>query len=125
MPLNTYEENRILSASPLGLVRILYAAATRAVQNARKQLRAGNIAARSREITKAQEILLELAASVDPSKAPEVGERLLALYGYMQARLIEANMEQNDGPLAEVGSLLDPLQEAWSQVEEPELAHAG
>jgi flagellin-specific chaperone FliS len=43
----------------------------------------------------------------------------------MQARLIEANMEQNDGPLAEVGSLLDPLQEAWSQVEEPELAHAG
>jgi flagellar protein FliS len=125
MPLNTYEENRILSASPLGLVRILYAAATRAVQNARKQLRIGNIAARSREITKAQEILLELAASVDPSKAPEFGERLLALYGYMQARLIEANLEQNDGPLAEVGTLLDPLQEAWSQVKEPELAHAG
>jgi flagellar protein FliS len=125
MPLNTYEENRILSASPLGLVRILYAAATRAVQNARKQLRAGNIAARSREISKAQEILLELAASVDRSKAPEFGERLLALYGYMQARLIEANLEQNDGPLADVGSLLAPLQEAWSQVKEPELAHAG
>src|ERR1700736_2039872 len=125
MPLNTYEENRILNASPLGLVRILYAAATRAVQNARQHLRAKDIAARSREITKAQEILLELAASVDPRKAPEFGERLLALYGYMQARLIEANMEQNDGPLAEVGRLLDPLQEAWSQVQEPEMAHAG
>jgi flagellar protein FliS len=125
MPINIYEENRILSASPLGLVRILYAAATRAVQHARQHLSTGDIAARSREITKAQEILLELAASVDASKAPEFGERLLALYGYMQTRLIEANLKQKDGPLAEVASLLETLQGAWSQVEEPELAHAG
>lgn len=125
MPINTYEENRILGASPLGLVRILYSAATRAVQNAQQHLHAGDIAARSKEITKAQEILLELATSVDPSIAPELGERLLALYDYMQARLIEANLQQKDGPLAEVANLLDALQEAWSQVEEPELAHAG
>jgi flagellar protein FliS len=125
MPINIYEENRILSASPLGLVKILYTAATRAVQNARQQLRAGDIAARSREITKAQEILLELASSVDPSKAQEFSERLLALYDYMQARLIEANMEQRDGPLALVDSLLHTLQEAWSQVEDREMAHAG
>ena len=125
MPINIYEENRILSASPLELVQILYTAATRAVQNARQQLRAGDIAARSREITKAQEILLELATSVDPSKAPEVGARLLALYDHMQARLIEANTQQKDGPLNEVDNLLHTLQEAWSQVGEPELTYAG
>jgi flagellar protein FliS len=125
MPLNTYEENRILNASPVGLVRILYAAATRAVQNARQHLRAGDIAGRSREITKAQEILLELATSVDPSKAPEFSERLLALYDYMQTCLVKANVEQKEGPLGEVAELLDTLQEAWSQVEEPEMAHAG
>ena len=125
MPINTYEENRILSASPLELVQILYTGAARAVQNARQHLRAGDIAARSREITKAQEILLELATSVDPSKAPEVGERLLALYDYMQARLIEANTQQKDKPLNEVDSLLHTLQEAWSQVEEPQLAQVG
>ena len=125
MPINTYEENRILSASPLGLVRILYTAATRAVLNARQHLRAGDIAARSKEITKAQEILLELATAVDPSKAPAFGERLLALYDYMQAQLVEANVQQKDAPLAVVDGLLNTLQEAWSQVEEPELAHAG
>ncbi len=100
MPINIYEENRILSASPLELVKILYTAALRAVQTARQHLRAGNIASRSKEITKAQEIILELASSVDPAKAPELSERLLALYDYMQARLIEANMEQKDEPLA-------------------------
>jgi flagellar protein FliS len=124
MPINTYEENRILSASPLGLVRILYTAGTRAVQNARQHLRAGDIAARSREITKVQEILLELGSSLDASKAPELSERLFALYDYMQARLIEANTEQKDGPLAIVDSLLRTLQDAWSQVEQSKLAHA-
>ena len=128
MPINTYEENRILSASPIELVRILYAAAARAVRDARKHLRDGDIAARSKEITRAQEILLELATSVDPSKAPEFGERLLALYDYMQARLVAANTQQKDAPLAEVASLLDTLQEAWSQcaaVESPEMALVG
>ena len=117
MSINAYEEHRILSASPVELVRILYTAAVRAVQNARENLRTGDIGARSREISKAQVILLELATSVDPGKAKDVGERLLALYDYMQGRLAEANAEQKEEPLAEVSSLLGTLQEAWSQCE--------
>ena len=115
MSINIYEENRILSASPLELVQILYTAANRAVQEARQHLSAGNIASRSREITKAQEVLLELASSVDSIKAPEFSQRLLALYDYMQSRLVEANTQQKDSPLAEVSSLLETLQDAWSQ----------
>src|SRR5438128_12307041 len=112
MSINLYEENRILSSSPVELVRILYTAAVRAVQDARETRRAGDIGARSREIGKAQVILLELAASVDPSKGKDVSERLLALYDYMLGRLAEANAEQKDAPLAEVSSLLGTLQEA-------------
>jgi flagellar protein FliS len=122
MSISSYEENRILNASPVELVRILYNAAVRAVQNARASLRAGDILSRSREISKAQVILFELAISVDPSKGKEMAERLLALYDYMQSRLVEANAEQKDGPLAEVDNLLGTLQEAWSQCEEAELA---
>jgi len=104
-----------LSASPVELVRILYTAAARAVQTARESLQAGDIASRSREISKAQVILIELASSVDSAKGKDIGERLLALYDYMQTRLAEANAEQKDGPLAEVSHLLGTLQEAWSR----------
>ena len=123
MSINTYEQNRILSASPLELVQILYTAAVRAVESAQNSMNAGDIASRSREISKAQEILFELATSVDSSKGGEIGDRLLALYDYMQGRLAEANARQKDGPLAEVSKLLGTLQDAWSQcgVEEPEL----
>jgi flagellar protein FliS len=127
MSINTYEENRILSASPIELVQILYTAANRAVQNARKHLSAGDIAGRSKEITKAQEILIELGSSVDASKAPELSERLLSLYDYMQSRLTEANAQQKDSPLGEVIGLLETLQDAWSQCSsnQLELAAAG
>ena len=115
MSINTYEQNRILSASPLELVQILYTAAVRAVDNAQNSLEAGDIASRSREINKTQEILFELAASVDSSKGKEIGDRLLVLYDYMQGRLAEANMKQQTEPLAEVSNLLRILQGAWSQ----------
>src|SRR5258708_2136338 len=115
MAINTYEENRILNASPVELVRILYAAALRSVREAREHLRTGDIASRSREVNRAQMILAELASSVDRSKSKEIGDRLLALYDYMITRLGEANMQQSDAPLAEVSELLSTLHEGWSK----------
>jgi flagellar secretion chaperone FliS len=114
MSINTYEENQILSASPVELVRILYAAAVRSVREARDHLRTGDIVSRSREISRAQMILLELAGSVDRSKGKDFADRLLELYDYMLARLAEANTGQKDAPLAEVSALLSTLHEGWS-----------
>lgn len=125
MSVNTYEDNRILSASPVELVQILYAAAIRAVQGARSRLRAGDIAGRSREIGKAQTILAELANSVDRGQGGEFAARLVLVYDYMMSRLVEANTKQKDEPLAEVCELLGVMQEGWNQCagqDEPALA---
>jgi flagellar protein FliS len=123
MTINNYEENRILNASPVELVQILYDAAVRAVNDARGYLHAGDIAGRSREINKAQMILVELTNSVNCEKGGDIGLLLIGLYDYMMSRLAESNIEQKDEPLAEVGGLLSTLQESWSQVAvgEPEL----
>ena len=48
--------------------------------------------------------------------APELSGRLRNLYLYMQQRLLDANMQQVDPPLAEVLGLLITLEEAWSGV---------
>jgi flagellar protein FliS len=113
--MNIYEENRILHASPVELVRILYTAAIRAVENARENLQCGDIVGRSKEISKAQAILAELSAAIDPSHSPEFSERLLALYDYMQKQLTCGHVRQEDAPLAEVSNLLSTLLEGWAQ----------
>ena len=115
-PHDTYLQNRILSAEPVELVRILYQTAADAVGEARRQLAAGNILARARAISKAAEAVLELTRSLDFARGGEIAERLGYLYQYMVRRLTEANFQQADAPLAEVLRLLVTLSEGWEGV---------
>jgi flagellar secretion chaperone FliS len=110
---DTYLESRILAADPIELVNLLYQGCRQAVRDAREHLAAGRIGERSRAITKACEILVELAGALDHSQAGEISQRLAQLYDYMQRRLLDANMRQADEPLAEVLALLTTLGEAW------------
>ena len=121
---DAYLESRILSAEPIELIRLLYQAATGAVRDARHQLASGEIAPRGRSITKACEILIELAGSLDHAQGGEISRKLAQLYDYMTRKLIEANCQQSDAPLAEVLGLLSTLSEAWNGVktEQPQRA---
>jgi flagellar secretion chaperone FliS len=116
---NAYLESRILSADPIELVNMLYQACTGAVREARHHLANGEIGERSRQINKAYEILTELSVSLDHQRGGEISQRLCRLYGYMQGRLLEANMQQADAPLAETLGLLSTLSEAWAGVPRP------
>jgi flagellar protein FliS len=115
---DAYLENRVLSADPIELVRMLYQAAESAVREARRRLEAGEIAARSKAIARACDILAELAVSLDRDRGGEIAARLSRLYNYMTLRLVEANTLQQDALLAEVLGLLGTLAEAWDGVRE-------
>ena len=121
---DAYLESRTLSADPMELVRLLYQAATRAVREARQQLAGGDIAQRSGAISKACEILIELAGSLDYERGGEISRNLARLYDYMNRRLIQANYEQSDQPLQEGLGLLDTLYEAWDGIRQPIPARA-
>jgi flagellar protein FliS len=62
---DAYLESRVLSADPIELVNMLYQGCMQAVREARLHLAEGRIAERSREITKACQIVIELAVSLD------------------------------------------------------------
>ena len=118
-PHDAYREERVLAASPLELVAILYGTAQAAVRRARQHLAAGQVAARSRAITQAYDVLAELAGSLDPLRGGGISAGLAPLYDYMQRRLLAANFEQSDAPLEEVLTLLATLGEAWQQIVTP------
>jgi flagellar protein FliS len=111
---DTYLEAEVLGADPIKLVHMLYRGAVEAVGAARRHLAAGEIRERSRQITKSWELLHELAGSLDHERGGAISRSLADLYAYMQNRLLEANTQQKDAPLAEVESLLTTLGEAWA-----------
>ena len=112
----TYLEGRIASADPLELVGLLYQGASGAVREARRHLSEGDISARSRAISKAHDILTELTVSLDHTSGADLSRRLEQLYCYMQRRLLEANFQQADEPLAEVLALLMTVGESWDEL---------
>jgi flagellar protein FliS len=120
-----YLEDEILNADPVKLVQMLYSGALDATGAARQHLASGAIRQRSGQIMKAWEILLELKASLDQQQGGEIGRSLAGLYTYMQARLLEANTQQSDAPLAEVESLLSTLGDAWHGVKQASAPERG
>ena len=118
MPCNPYAAHldvSILTAEPIELVRILYRTALDSVSAARAHLAAGDIKERSQAISKAVSIIHELALSLNPEVEPSLAGTLAELYDYMQRRLLAANFEQSDAPLAEVMGLLETMTDAWYQ----------
>ncbi len=112
-----YLESRVLSASPTELVHLLYLAAIEAVRDARRRLADGDIEGRSRAITKAIAIIVELASALDTQQGGEIARRLAALYAYTLERLADANFHQSDALLAETLTLLSTLSEGWQPAE--------
>ncbi len=113
---DAYLESRVLSASPIELVQMMYGAALAAVRDARRHLAAGDIAARSRSVTKACEIVIELAAALDLKRGGRVAVELSRLYDFLLGRLMEGNSTQTDAPLADALSVLTTLGEAWEEI---------
>lgn len=111
---DAYLESRVLSATPLELVHLLYQGAIGAVQDAD-----GRIAERSRAISKACAIFAELSAALNREAGGELAGGLAGLYDYMQRKLLVANLQQSDPPLGEVLSLLATLHEAWAEISKP------
>src|SRR5580704_3037258 len=113
---DNYLKDEVLNADPVKLVIILYRAAMEAVGAARKHLANASIRERSHQISKAFEMIGELRGALNHETGGEISGRLAGLYVYMQQRLLEANCQQVDPPLAEVEQLLSTLLEAWYTV---------
>jgi flagellar secretion chaperone FliS len=114
-----YLESELLTADPLKLVELLYRGAIDAIQIARTAVKNRDIKLRSRQIGKALAIVNELALSLDHSRAEQISRQLVELYDYMGRRLVEANIQQIEAPLAEVSGLLATLLEGWQTGERP------
>jgi flagellar protein FliS len=113
---NAYLENKMATGNPVELVALMYEAARSATREALGHLQDGNIEARSRNINRASEILLELVASLDHRRGGALSVRLAALYSYLLQRLLEANAKQAAEPLCEVLALLDTLGDGWNEL---------
>ncbi|MBX3664132.1 MAG: flagellar export chaperone FliS [Burkholderiales bacterium] len=110
-------ETGVEAADPHKLVLMLFEGAMIAVNDARRHLAGGEIAARGSAISKAILIIENgLKASLDMKAGGELAQHLADLYDYMRNQLLAANLHASLKPLEEVHRLLGDLKDAWAQV---------
>lgn len=109
-----YASDATQTVSPARLVTMLYDHLVVDLSCAEEAMRRGEIAAVGERLGRAQEILLELHATLDLTVWPE-GEPLSRLYLWMVGELMQARLDGDPEQVAQCRLLLEPLRDAWHQ----------
>lgn len=118
-------ETGVQFASPHRLIVMLFEGALGQLSIGLNEMRAGNIAAKGRAISRAITIVGEgLRASLNKDVGGEIAHSLDALYLYIESRMLQANLHNEPEHLLEAQRLLTELRDAWLQID-PEKAQAG
>ena len=115
-PYQTYRAAAATTASPVELVVMLNQGALRFTQQGIQAVERGDASGAHTSFVRAQEIVAELAGSLNLDAGGEVGQNLLALYDYAYCRLVEANCRKATGPAMDVAALFRELLSAWRAV---------
>jgi flagellar protein FliS len=117
MPQNGYQTYRRLqveTSSPTQLVQQMYEALMRDLERAGTALGQASNEQAHTSLVHAQEIIVELLASLDLSTG-DLAQHLADLYQYMYGRLVAANVTKNADAVAEVLRLIRPIHAAWAE----------
>jgi flagellar secretion chaperone FliS len=107
-----YASDSTDTASPARLLTMLYDRLVSDLAAAEASMQRGEIAITGDRIGRAQEILLELATTLDVDVWPE-GEPLRRLYFWMVSELWTARLRKQPNKVAECRQLIEPLRDAW------------
>lgn len=110
-------ETAVAAADPHRLILLLLDGALLAIAKAENAMELGHIADKGESISRTIDIVTNgLRASLSFSAGDELAQRLAALYDYMVARLVHANLNNDVAALKEVSHLLSEIKSAWEEI---------
>lgn len=102
------------TASRERLMMLLFHAALRHMRRGTVALEQARRAEANAALSRAGEIVVELHATLDPVRAPELAERLGEIYRFVCLRLGRANLSQDPAPAREAERAFAPIVEAFA-----------
>ena len=111
-------ESIVHEATPHKLVEMLFKGAKDALAQAMGAIERKDFEGKSKKISKATEIILNLQTYLDQEKGGEIAENLNELYTYMAKVLIDANRTNDLEKLREISGLLDTVADGWTSMSE-------
>ena len=108
-----YAQTQNETASPERLMVLLFATALRHMRVAITELEQGKLRAAAPLLLKASDIVVELSATLDRSRAPELCEQLGELYAFVALRLTRASFSGDVKLVREAERVFAPVVDAF------------
>ncbi len=111
-----YLTQQIMTASPAGLMQMLYDKAINCLKEAVKAIEENDIEARWKANSRAMEIVSHMQTTLDMDKGGEISKNLDRLFSYILSRLPRIDFKNDVQVAREVISLLEPLRDSWREL---------
>ncbi len=108
-----YKAASISNSKPEDLVMMLYTGLVRFIMQAQKAIETDDIEKAHENITRAQDIISELEASLNMEY--EISHNMMLLYDYLYRRLVDANVKKDRVILDEVLKFAIEFRDTWAQ----------
>jgi flagellar secretion chaperone FliS len=115
-PYQQYQHNSVFTARPEELTLMLYNGAIKFLKQAKISIEKADVEKTHKNITRAQDIIIELMSSLDLQY--DVSHNLFSLYDFMNYWLTQANIHKFDGgtqKIDDVIKLIEDLRETWTE----------
>lgn len=113
-PYQAYQQGAVRTASPGELTLMLYNGCLKFIKLARTGIQEKNIELKNTNLLKAQNIIQELMITLDTNV--QVAKSMMAMYDYINQRLIEANTKNDTASLDEAEQYVTEFRDTWKQV---------
>jgi flagellar protein FliS len=110
-----YSQAQRETASPERLMVLLFEAALRNIRSGAAALETGRTGEASAPLMKASDIVVELHATLDRPKAPELCDRLAEIYRFVCQRLSAAALSRDARAAREAERVFAPIAEAFAE----------
>lgn len=111
--MDRYREMEVMAMPPARRLVVLYAQLLTALRQARRHMELGEIEPRTERLLHAEEIVRELAVSLDRERGGELASRLSELYAWMLAQVAGLYAAPEPGRLDQVIRIVAELHDAW------------
>jgi flagellar protein FliS len=112
-PSQLYRQQAVGTASPLGLVVLLYDSMLISLNRAIRAMDAGQVEVRVKELNHVLAILDQLQRTLDFEKGADVAVNLNRLYDASRTAILGASFAQIREPLVKIAAELQTVRDAW------------
>ena len=116
--IDSYKKMQIETSDPATLILMLYDRAIVLLDKAKNEIIEKQYEKKGYSLTKANEIITELAGSLDMEKGGEIATSLSRLYNFVMREIIDADMNLNTNAIDNARRIVSELRESWVRIKD-------